>query len=144
MSLSKSAPPTFTSSRQLIPGDAVNGINNQLYSTQSLTAATTQTQAAAIANALINAAAVKLTVGNANDGVALPLGYPGLEVFIANPAGNDATVYGSGIDTINDVATATGVTQAASKSAIYKCVVGPVVVNNTVTVGAKWYRNLSA
>jgi hypothetical protein len=130
----------YTASRQLISGVDMNTVNAQLYSTQSLTAAIVQTQAGAIAGALITSSAVLLTVNNTGDVVALPPGYAGLEIFIANPAGHDAQVFGSGTDTINDVATATGVTQAASKNATYRCVVGPT----SSTPAAKWYRNLTA
>lgn len=144
MPLSKSAPPRFTTSRQLIPGDTINGMNDQLYSTQALTASTVQTQAAANANAQINAAAVAVTTNNANDAVALPLGYAGLEVFIANLSANNLGVFPSGIDTIDAGGASAVLAQTASKNAIYKCIVGPTIVNNIVTVGAKWYRNLSA
>lgn len=135
--LYKKAPDNYTSGRQLVSGADINTLTSQLYSNQLLTAATTQTQAGAIAGAVINASAVLLTVANAGDVVALPLGYVGLEVLIANPAGQSVTVFGSGIDTINNVATATGVAQAASTNAIYKCV--------AVVAGVgKWYRVLTA
>lgn len=135
--LAKAASAILTASRQLISGALINGITSQLYSAQSLTATTTQSQAGAIANATIDAASVLLTVANDNDAVALPLGYVGLEILIANPTGRSVQVYGSGTDTINDVATATGVAQAASKTAIYKCV---AVVSGV----GKWYRVLTA
>lgn len=74
------------------------------------------------------------TVAAANDSVALPPAVPGLEIQITNgAASNSMQVFGSGTDTINDVATATGVAQAAGKSAIYSC-----------PVAGKWYRTLSA
>jgi hypothetical protein len=139
MGLPKSAPPRFTSSRQLIPGDAVNGISDQLYSTQALTATTVQTQAGAVANALINAAAVAVTTANSNDAVALPPGYAGLEIFIANLSAVTLGVFTTGTDTIDATAAGTALGQTASKNAVYKCVVGP-----TATTVAKWYRNLSA
>lgn len=140
LTLAKAAMAIYTASKQLISGVDMNTVNAQLYSTQPLTAATTQTQAGAIAGALIISSAVLLTVANTGDVVALPPGYAGLTIFIANPAGHDAQVFGSGTDTINDVATATGVTQAASKNAIYKCVVGPTAA----VPAAKWYRVLTA
>lgn len=74
------------------------------------------------------------TVAAANDSVALPAAVAGLEIQITNDAAvNSMQVFGSGTDTINDVATATGVAQAAGKSAIYSC-----------PVAGKWYRTLSA
>ena len=136
MALPRNTPNRYSNSRQLISGSDINNINDSHNSIQLLTASTTQTQAGAQL-ALINAANVLLTVGNANDAIALPLGYPGLSIWISNPAGNSAQVYGSGTDTINDVATATGVAQAASKTAIYTCV---AVVSGV----GKWYRILTA
>src|SRR6185437_2635043 len=75
-----------------------------------------------------------VTVAAANDSVALHAAVAGLEIQITNGhASNSIQVFGAGTDTINDVATATGVAQAAGKSAIYSC-----------PVAGKWYRTLSA
>jgi hypothetical protein len=57
----------------------------------------------------------------------------GLRVSIHNYGAQAAQVFGQGTDTINDVATATGVSQAAGKSALYDC-----------PADGKWYRVLSA
>jgi len=74
------------------------------------------------------------TVGTAADSVKLVPASPGIwQVVINDAASNSMQVYGSGTDTINDVATATGVAQAAGKTATYYC-----------SVAGKWYRNLSA
>ncbi|MBZ9939147.1 hypothetical protein LB518_22815 [Mesorhizobium sp. BR1-1-16] len=74
------------------------------------------------------------TVATAADSVKLPASVVGLVIVITNgAASNSMQVFGAGTDTINDVATATGVAQAAGKSAIYSC-----------PVAGKWYRNLSA
>jgi len=74
------------------------------------------------------------TVGSAADAVRLIPATPGIwQVVINDAASNSMQVYGSGTDTINDVATATGVAQAAGKTATYYC-----------SVAGKWYRNLSA
>ena len=128
----------FISSRQLLPGDWANGIGDQLYSTQTLTAFAGGGKASATQ---INAASVKLaTVATAADSVKLPLGYAGLEVFIANAGAASAQVFGSGTDTINGVATGTGVPQANGVSAIYKCIVGPTAA----APAAQWFRVLSA
>ena len=70
----------------------------------------------------------------------LPLGYAGLQVVVVN-ANPDHTiqVFGKGIDLINEVATATGVTQAVSTSALYVCSgIDPS------TGAAHWFRILSA
>lgn len=73
------------------------------------------------------------TVGSGNDSVALPkitvsadsVAYPGqvgMIMFVRNNAGaNSMQVYGTTPDTINSVATGTGVAVAAGKSAIFWC-----------------------
>lgn len=75
------------------------------------------------------------TVANANDSVALPaatgLGRP--IVVINTTASTSMQVFGSGTDTINGVATGTGVAQAAGKTAVY-----------ISAVPGAWYRLLSA
>jgi len=74
------------------------------------------------------------TVASAADGVKLPPSVAGAQITVINDAATNAMqVFGTAPDTINDVATATGVSQAAQKSAIYSC-----------SVAGKWYRNLSA
>jgi hypothetical protein len=73
------------------------------------------------------------TVATAADSVALPVSVAGMVVFVVNGAANSMQVFGSGTDTINDVATATGVAQAGGKAATYFC-----------PVAGKWYRVLSA
>src|ERR1700743_1551392 len=80
------------------------------------------------------------TVATANDSVMLPPAVGGLRVFIRNSAGsNFMQVFGAGIDTINGVATATGVAQAAGLSAVYFCTLG-----STPATAGKWFRVLSA
>lgn len=78
------------------------------------------------------------TVATAADSVKLPApSYVGQVVHVLNnAASNSMQVYGSGTDTINGVATATGVAQAAGKHAIYQAY--------TIGTAAKWFRNLSA
>lgn len=61
------------------------------------------------------------TSAGAADSVKLPPGYPGLEVTIYNAGASSIQVFGSGLDTINAVATETGVTQNNGVSAIYTC-----------------------
>lgn len=74
------------------------------------------------------------TVATAADSVKLPVSAAGMSVTVINgAASNSMQVFGAGTDTINDVATATGVAQAAGKSATYHC-----------PVAGKWYRVLSA
>lgn len=68
------------------------------------------------------------TVATAGDSVALPPSVPGLEITVVNSGANPMQVYGSGTDTINDVATATGVPQMQNSICIYAC-----------SVAGKWY-----
>ncbi len=68
--------------------------------------------------------AVKCLVGTsagALDSVLLPPGYPGLEITIFNGGASSIQVFGSGSDTINGIATGTGVTQNNDISAVYTC-----------------------
>jgi len=78
------------------------------------------------------------TVGSANDSVKLPVpSFIGQEVEVMNnAASNSMQVFGSGTDTINGVATGTGVAQAAGKFAMYKAA--------SVGTVAAWHRLLSA
>ncbi len=70
------------------------------------------------------------TVATAGDSVKLPPSAPGLEVMLINHGANSMQVYGSGTDTIDDVATATGVSQMINSLVIYIC-----------TGAGKWYSN---
>lgn len=136
--LARMAAAIYTASKQLIAGTDFNTVTAQLYSAQAMTAGVTQTQAFALANNLIGSASVAVTTGNANDVVALPKGYPGLQIYIANLSANALQVFPFTGDTIDAGAANASLSQAASKNAIYKCI--------TATPGgaAKWYRNLSA
>ena len=53
---------------------------------------------------------------------------PGATIFVINHGANPMQVFGSGTDTINDVATATGVSQMANSVVLYTC-----------TSSGKWY-----
>ena len=77
------------------------------------------------------------TVAGAADSVKLPPGYPGLEVTIMNSGANSMQVFGSGNDTINDVATAIGVAHGNGLSGVYTCY-------EVVAGVGKWGRVLSA
>lgn len=61
------------------------------------------------------------TVAAAADSVKLPTSVAGMTVFIINSGANSMQVFGAGTDTINGIATATGVSQAAGKVATYVC-----------------------
>lgn len=70
------------------------------------------------------------TVATAGDSVKLPVSAPGLTIIVINHGANSMQVYGSGTDTIDDVATATGVSQMAGSNVIYSC-----------TTAGTWYSN---
>lgn len=61
------------------------------------------------------------TVATAGDSVLLPASAAGLTVLIENATANPCQVYGAGTDTINNVATATGVSQMAGSVVLYTC-----------------------
>lgn len=61
------------------------------------------------------------TVATAGDSVKLPVSVAGYELLVINHGANAMQVYGSGTDTIDDVATATGVSQMAGSLTIYTC-----------------------
>lgn len=61
------------------------------------------------------------TVATAGDSVALPASASGLTIIVENAGANPMQVYGSGTDTVNGVATATGVSQMPNSVVIYTC-----------------------
>jgi hypothetical protein len=87
--------------------------------------ATGTTQATALA---LTADINRLTTVGANSGVLLPPSLPGLTVIVINHGANPVQVYGAGTDTIDDVATATGVAQMVNSVCLYSC-----------TLATKWY-----
>ncbi len=125
----------FLASRQLLPGSWANAINNQLFSIQTATASTTQTQAG---GTKITSAAAAITTANANDAVTLPKGYAGLEIYIANLSANNLGVFPAPGDIIFPSAANAVLAQTASKNAVYK------VIKVSAAGVATWYRNLSA
>lgn len=73
----------------------------------------------------VNNVTIVATVG---DSVKLPVSIAGMQVLVINDATNAMQVFGAGTDTIDDVATATGVTQ-----------LGLSVVLYTSPIAGKWY-----
>ena len=61
------------------------------------------------------------TVATANDSVALPASAAGLSIVVVNSGANPMQVFGAGTDTINNVATATGVSQMPGSLVLYVC-----------------------
>lgn len=86
------------------------------------------------ARALVQRINVVTGVASAADSVKLIPALPGKWQLVTNAhASNSMQVFGQGTDTINGVATGTGVAQANGVSALYYC----------ATLGA-WFRILSA
>ena len=114
--------------------ELVQGLNAHQSVTDLITAYAggAQTNATLLASTYNNVS----VVATAADSVKLPLGAAGMSVYIRNSAANSLQVFGSGTDTINAVATATGVAQAATTSAVYVC--------TSSAPAAKWFRVLSA
>jgi len=63
------------------------------------------------------------TVATSADSVRLPPALPGQLHFVKNSGANAMQVFGSGTDTIDSVATATGISQIAGEGSLYVCVV---------------------
>lgn len=62
-----------------------------------------------------------LTAANAADSVLLPPSQVGLTVLVGNDGANAIQVFGAGTDTVNSVATGTGVSQPAGSVVFYYC-----------------------
>ena len=90
------------------------------YRLDSIVASTTQTQAGAYQlTAPLSRVITSATAGNA---VALPKALVGLNYLVINDAAANAIqVYGTSPDTINGVATATGISQPAGTAYQYTC-----------------------
>lgn len=83
------------------------------------------------------------TVAVANDSVRLPPAVGGKEVHVANTSANSMQVFGDAAagDTINGVATGTGVAVAAGKNATFFCI---QTANAGMGIPGKWRMVLSA
>lgn len=85
----------------------------------ALTAAAGGTQAAALAlTAMINRVS---TVATQADSVKLPTSQAGLAIMVINRGATPMQVFGAGTDTINGIATATGISQGVNTAAVYVC-----------------------
>lgn len=80
------------------------------------------------------------TVAGAADSVLLPPAFPGAIAIVINTVATAIQVFGSGTDTIDGIATGTGIDQAASARAIYYGVAG---TGDNSDAGA-WYSQGSA
>lgn len=119
-------------------GNTAYPIDAYLTADQSAADALTATASGTQTTALLLAATANnvTVVATAADAVRLPLAVAGMKVYIQNSSANSMQVFGSGTDTINNVATATGVAQATLKSAVYFA--------TTSAPAGKWFRVLSA
>ena len=129
--------PSFPTGLALQSGDALQKLSDQLFSTKaSVTAHAGGTKAAATP---ITAPFTEVSVvATGADSVILPKGYAGLEIILTNSGASSMQVFGAGTDTINAVATGTGVAQGNGVTALYKC------VEVTAAGVGRWFRILSA
>jgi hypothetical protein len=98
--------------------------NNQLYGQSMATDTITATPAATQGTALLLTTPLnRITTAAAGSGVLLPPAIRGMEVVIDNNGANATQVFGSGTDTINGTAGATGVALAVDTvgPTIYFC-----------------------
>lgn len=116
--LAAQAPNIYSSGRQLIAGSDINNIVAQLNSMEDGITATAG-GGKPTARQLTSAVNTIATVTTAADSVKLPKGYPGLEVWVVNEDADSLQVFGYASDTIDGVATGTGVAQAQGKT-IYR------------------------
>ncbi len=75
------------------------------------------------------------TVATAGDSVMLPASAPGLTIFVINGSSNPMQVFGAGTDTIDGVATGTGVSQMQGSSTIYSCTTAGAWSTNGIGTG---------
>lgn len=75
------------------------------------------------------------TVATAGDSVKLPASVAGLEITITNNGANPMQVFGAGTDTINGIATATGVSQLANSVVKYTSAVAGLWQSENVPFG---------
>lgn len=108
----------ITGGDAFVGGDGFHGILNSF--TDTITAHVGGTQAAALA--LVSVVNRVTVVGSAADSVKLPPSVAGMSILIINDAAANALqVFGAGTDTIDGVATATGVALTAAKRAWFIC-----------------------
>lgn len=120
--------------RMFDPNPVTAGVaqNKGSDSQHSITASTTQTQAAAMATAQLIAGMNQIeTCANAADSVALPVMQPGDRVWIMNNGAQTCKVFGNSAvaQTINGTAGVTGVTgPAAGKLSVAMCLEANVIL----------------
>lgn len=75
------------------------------------------------------------TVATPGDSVMLPPSAAGLTIIVINNGTNPMQVYGAGTDTIDGVATATGVSQMQGSNVIYVCTTAGAWTTNGIGTG---------
>ena len=130
--------PSFQKGSRLLNGSDVQKLSDLIGSAQVDIVAKTG-GAKAGATQLNAAICVVDTVASDGDSVLLPLGYAGLKVIIVNnDAAQDIRVYGKGTDTINSIATGTGLLQGQQTIATYVC------TNVTAAGVGEWFAATGA
>jgi len=124
MSIPKSPPARYSSSRQLIAGADINNLNDHSFSFQTVTPA----GASQVTAVPLDAANIEIAAAAAAGGVILPVSFPGQTVEIINNSLNTTTVYPNGAtDVIQNGATGyaaatVGVTVATLVAATFYCI----------------------
>jgi hypothetical protein len=107
-----------------------SGAYETVSASSGLTAHAGGTQAAALN--LVSAINNVSTVATAGDSVRLPASAAGMAIEVTNSGAASMQVYGAGTDTINGVATGTGVAQLPGQSVVYTC-----------AIAGNWLANVS-
>ena len=123
MAISRSLPakfPAFLAGFKLTDGDVMQALMDEMFSAENgITATAGGTKAAA--RPLTCAKNTVSVCATAADSVLLPAPQIGRTILVANRGAASMQVFGSGSDTINGVATGTGVAQAAGIESAYYC-----------------------
>lgn len=124
-------PTPFETGFRLIDGNTLNTnfAHPVLSSQDAITAKASGTQSTA--TQITTRVTRVSTVATAADAVKLPASAPGKVFYIINDASLPMQVFGTSPDTINDVATATGISQTGHSLGVYAC-----------SVKGKWYATI--
>jgi hypothetical protein len=123
-------------------GIGFSGSLQTMSAATSVTAHSGGTQAGAQGDAVaqLNAMLNNITVvAVATDSVALPAAKVGLSIIVRNSGANSMQVFGAGTDTVNSIATGTGVPQDPGTTVTYNChVAGNWISVPDASKPAKW------
>jgi hypothetical protein len=133
MAVTYTQPNTFLAGRHLMDGSTVNKTIGEPPYSQSTGFVALAGGGQTGATQLLGTIARVDTVATAADSVMLPASGTGKPIVVINNTATSMQVFGQAGDTINGVATGTGVAQAAGKTALY---VSPAA--------GVWFRLLSA